>query len=129
MYKTMYELLTGYAPLTALVPVERIYETGSVEDHPEMPYVVLVWLPKVDKGRRNYTNAFEVHAHDERGSHARLRSICQAVKDRLDGVAQYQGSDGYITQCDYVGDGGEIYDSEAKTNLQFTSWEVVGRTI
>ena len=130
MYKTMYELLSSYAPLTDLVPVERIYETGSVEDSPEHPFVVLAWQPSFrGTPRQRFVRVFEVHAHDDRGSHARLREIMRAVRDRLESVTQYQGSDGWLTQCDFVGDGGELMDPETSTNLQFTSWQVVGRTI
>lgn len=125
----MYELLTGYAPLTALVPVDHIHETGSLEDHPELPFLVLAWQPSVQKASlRRFNRIFEVHAHDERGSHALLRQVMRAVADCLGGAAQYQGTDGWITQCDFIADGGELLDPETSTNLQFSTWEVVGRT-
>lgn len=129
MFKTMYELLATHAPLTALVPVERIYETGSLEDNPERPFLVLAWQPSVQSsvGARS-ARILEVHAHDNRGSQALLRAIMRVIKDRLEGVAQYQGTDGWVTQCDFVGDGGELMDPETSTNLQFTRWQVVGRT-
>jgi len=129
MYKTMYELLTGHAPLTALVPVERIYETGSVEDRPQTPFLVLAWQPSYQSSTRQpFQRQLEVHAHDERGSHALLRQVMAAVKTCLEGATQFQGSDGWITCCDFAGDGGELVDPETSTNLQFSSWRVVGRT-
>lgn len=129
MYKTMYELLTGHAPLTALVPVGRFYEAGSTEDRPYRPYVVIGWLPMLRKASGRFVRPCEVRVHDERGSYALIRDINEIVTALLGGVQQFQGSDGWLTQCSFTGDSGELVDQDTSTNLQFTSWEVVGRTI
>lgn len=128
MYKTMYELLTTHAPLTALVAVEKFYEAGSTADRPTRPYLVLGWLPDLQKPSGRYVGLFEVRAHDERGSYALLRQIQYTVKGLLENAMQYQGSDGWITQCGYAGNSGEIVDSDSNTNLISASFEVVGRT-
>ena len=128
MYKTMYELLTGHTPLTDLVPAERFYEAGSTQDRPLRPYLVLGWLPDLQKSSGRYVKLCEVRLHDERGSYALLRKIGFVINDLMVGVAQYQGSDGWLTECSYAGNSGEIVDPDSNTNLITTSWEVVGRT-
>lgn len=127
MYKAMYELLTGNAGVIALVPVQHFYESGSTEDRPLRPYIVIRWLPQLLKPSGNYTNPCEVRVHDEPGSYARIRDVQDAVRKCLKAVAQYHGSDGWLVQCDYAGDSGELTDPDSATNLQYTSWEVVGR--
>lgn len=124
----MYELLTTHTPLTALVAVEKFYEAGSATDRPIRPYLVLGWLPDLQKSSGRYVRLFEVRAHDERGSYALLRQVQAVVKTLLEGVEQYQGSDGWISQCAYAGNSGEIVDSDSNTNLITASFEVVGRT-
>lgn len=127
MYQAMYELLTGYSPLTAIVPTVNFYESGSTKDRPVRPYIVIGWLPQLRKASGRYASICEVRVHDEPGSYARIRQINGLVRALLNGVEQYQGSDGWLTQCSYNGDSGELVDTDAGTNLQFTSWEVVGR--
>lgn len=129
MYKAMYELLTTHAPLTDIVPAASFYEAGSTVDRPYTPYAVLGWLPELQKPSGRYVGLFEFRAHDERGSYARLRQIHAVVRDLLDNVMQYQGSDGWLTECSYAGNSGEIVDPDANTNLITASFEVVGRTI
>jgi hypothetical protein len=128
MYKAMYELLTTHAPLTALVPVEAFYEAGSTTDRPGRPYVVLGWLPQLQKASGRYASLFELRAHDERGSYTRLRQIHAVARDLMESVLQYQGSDGWLTECSYAGNSGEIVDPDSNTNLITASFEVVGRT-
>jgi hypothetical protein len=128
MYKTMYELLTGHAPLTDIVPVERFYEAGSTTDRPYSPYVVLGWLPDLQKASGRYVKLFELRVHDERGSYARSRQILAVARDLMESVLQYEGSDGWLTECSYAGDGGELVDPDTNTNLMTASFEVVGRT-
>lgn len=125
MYKAMYELLTGHAPLMALVP--SVYEAGSTEDRPTRPYIVIGWLPALRKASGRYVNLCEVRVHDDRGSYALIRQVNGIVRALLGGVVQYQGSDGWLAQCSYSGDSGELVDADAGTNLMTTTWEVVGR--
>lgn len=127
MYKAMYELLTTHAPLTALVPAEAFFEAGSTRDRPTRPYIVIGWLPALAKAGGRFVNICEVRVHDERGSYARIRQINGVVRALLNGVEQYQGSDGWLTQCSYSGDSGEQVDQDSNTNLQATTWAVVGR--
>jgi hypothetical protein len=127
MYKAMYELLIGHTPLTALVPVGNFYEAGSTKDRPHRPYIVIGWLPQLRKASGRYASVCEVRVHDERGSYARIRQVNNIVRALLLGVEQFQGSDGWLTQCSYAGDSGELVDTDANTNLHITSWEIVGR--
>lgn len=128
MYKTMYELLAAHAPLTALVPVDHFYEAGSTQDRPRKPFLVIGWLPDLLKASGRYARVCEVRVHDERGSYARIRSVNAVVTALMESVAQYQGSDGWLTACSYSGNSGELVDPDSNTNLMTTSWQVVGRT-
>jgi hypothetical protein len=128
MYKTMYELLAGHTPLTTLIPVDHMYGAGSTKDRPLRPYLVMGWLPDLQKSSGRYVKVYEVRVHDERGSYDRIRQVNRIVSALLLGVAQFQGSDGWLTECAYAGDSGELVDPDSNTNLMSTSWEVVGRT-
>lgn len=127
MQKAMYERLTTYAPLTALVAVQHFYAAGSTKDRPVRPYIVIGWLPELLKPGRGRTYPCEVRVHDERGSYERIRRINDVVREVLGALEQYHGSDGWLVQCDYAGDSGELVDPDTGTNLMYTSWAVVGR--
>lgn len=133
MRNTVHQLLTAQAGLVAVVPSDRWYQAGAVVDVPPRPFVVLRWLAPVGgNASGRFMRQLRLEIHDERGSYAR----CQAFlggPDKNNGVyavlsplLNYVGVDGRITQADYLGHSGDQEDQTYNTNMQFSSWRMIG---
>lgn len=133
MRKTIYAALTATTALTDIVPAARWYGAGAVVDVPVKPFVVLRWLAPVP-GATRWLNQLRVDVHDERGSYERIDALLGnpysggGIYDVLTGLVDYVGSDGRITQCDYLNHSGDQEDDVYLTNYKFTSWQVIGVT-
>ena len=125
MRKTMYQFLVAQAPLLAVVPVSRWYQAGSVVDVPVKPFVVLRWLAPVPLAA-GFGRQLRLDVHDTRGSYANIHAFNRAATAALKSVVDLVGVDGRITQCDFLGSGGDQEDDTYKTNYSFTSWQVIG---
>lgn len=95
-------------------------------DTPVRPFIVLRWLAPVSLDGGRFGEQVQVQVHDERGSYVRIDSILKLVQPVLEGVAQYVGSDGRITQCDYTGHSGDQENLDYGTNMKFSGWQVIG---
>jgi hypothetical protein len=133
MRATIHTLLTSTPALTAVVPSPRWYQAGSVVDNPYTPFVVLRWLAPVPGnviGR--FAKQLRVDVHDSRGSYANIEALLGSpdkgtgVYGVLSGLQNYVGSDGRITQADYLGHSGDQEDDVYGTNYKFSSWQVIG---
>jgi len=125
MRKTMYQFLVAQAPLLAVVPVSRWYQAGSVVDVPVKPFAVLRWLAPVPLAV-GFGRQLRLDVHDTRGSYANIDTFNRAATAALKSVVDLVGVDGRITQCDFLGSGGDQEDDTYKTNYSFTSWQVIG---
>lgn len=126
MRATVYGLLTGTPGLTDLVPAERWFEAGAVLDTPVKPFVVLRWLSPVPLSARSFGNQLRVEVHGERGDYTMLDDFNDEVVKVLGPLEQLVGSDGRVTQCDYLGHSGDQEHPEYRSNYKFTSWQVIG---
>jgi hypothetical protein len=124
--KALKEVLAANAPLVAALPANRWFAAGAVTDTPTRPFIVLRWLSPVSLDGGRYGEQLQVQVHDERGSYVRIEAVLKLVDPVLRGVAQYVGSDGRITQCDYTGHSGDQEDLDLGTNMKFSSWQVIG---
>lgn len=134
MRKTIHQLLTGSAPLTALIPTDRWLQAGNVTDVPRKPFAVLRWIAPVGgDAKGTFAHQLQVAIHDERGSYERIDRILGGpyrnggVYPLLKGVVDLLGVDGRVTQCDYLGDSGDQEDIDFKTNMKYSSWQIIGR--
>jgi hypothetical protein len=134
MRKTIYSALTSASALTAIVPIERWYEAGAVIDTPRRPFVVLRWIAPVPSASGRWLNQLRVDVHDQRGDYSRIEALLGnpysggGIYALLTGLTDYVGSDGRITQCDYLNHSGDQEDEDYKTNYKFSSWQVIGVT-
>lgn len=132
MQKTIHQLLTSTPALTVIVPAERWFRAGNVVDVPTRPFVVERWLAPVLLGSGRYARQLRVDVHDNRGSYVNIQALLgspdlySGLYGVLSGLADYVGVDGRITQCDYLGTGGDQEDDVYKTNYSFSSWQVIG---
>lgn len=131
MRATVHTLITTAPAIVAIIPPERWYQAGAVVDTPVKPFGVLRWLAPVPLAA-GFARQLRVDVHDVRGSYSRIEAVLGS-KDRNDGVyavlaplQQYVGVDGRISQCDFLGLGGDQEDETYGTNYSFSSWQVIG---
>jgi len=123
----MHNLLIAQSSLTAIVPAARFYQAGAVVDNPPKPFVVERWLaPVPGAAKQSYLYQLRVDVHDVRGSYSRIDQFIKALYPVLYAVSNFTGSDGRLSQCDFVGTGGDQEDATYGTNFSFSSWQVIG---
>ncbi len=133
MRATLYALLTSATSLTTKVPASRWYQAGNVVDSPVKPFVIIRWLAPVPSDARGlFLKQVRIEHHNQRGSYAPADAFLGSP-DRNDGlygvmagISQLVGSDGRITQADYLGHSGDQEDSTYLTNMKFSSWRLIG---
>lgn len=127
MRVTMHQLLIAQATLTAIVPSARWFQAGAVIDNPPKPFVVERWLaPVPSAAKQRYLHQLRIDIHDTRGSYSRIDSFLAALYPILSAVSNVTGADGRLTQCDFLGTGGDQEDITYQTNFSFSSWQVIG---
>jgi hypothetical protein len=133
MRATLHQLLVGTPALTTLVPAVRWYQAGNVVDNPVKPFVIIRWLaPVPSDARGKFLKQVRIEHHGTRGSYAPADTFLGSP-DRNDGlyavmagISQLVGTDGRITQADYLGHSGDQEDATYLTNMKFSSWRVIG---
>lgn len=133
MRKTVHQLLTAQAGLVAVVPADRWYQAGAVLDTPVKPFVVLRWLAPVQASvTTRYMRQLRVEFHDKRGSYVQSDAFL-GCPDKNNGVyavlsplVHFTGVDGRIAEATYLGHSGDQEDETYNTNMQFSSWRMIG---
>lgn len=135
MRKTIYQALVADSSLTAQIPTERWFQLGSVVDVPRKPFVILQWLSPVrGDAKGSFAHQLQVRVFDDRGSYTDIDRILGGphrsggVYAVLNGLVDFTGADGRVTQCDYLGTGGDDVDPDYKANTKYSSWQIIGRT-
>ena len=126
-------LILANSTLVAAIPPERWYAPGAVVDTPVKPFAVLRWLAPVQSAARgSFLRQLRVDVHDNRGSYVRIQQILGSP-DKNDGVYgvfsqafNHVGTDGRITEMNFLGHSGDQEDDVYKTNFMFSSWQVIG---
>lgn len=133
MRATVRNALISSPALLSQVPEERWYVPGAVIDNPPKPFVVLRWIaPVASVARGRFLKQLRVDVHDKRGSYSRIRQVLGSpdtgggVYGVLSGLLQHTGVDGRITECTYLGHGGDQEDETYGTSYSFSSWQVIG---
>ncbi len=125
MRQTLHQYLTAQTALTAIVPVGWWKQAGAVLDRPQKPFAVVRWLAPVGLAT-SFGHQLRIDVHDNRGSYARIDEFRRTIVPILSAVQDLVGVDGRVTQCDFLGHGGDQEDLDYNTNYGFTSWQVIG---
>lgn len=125
MRQTMHQYLLSQTALTAIVPAGSWKQAGAVIDNPPKPFVVVRWLAPVALAA-SFGRQLRLDVHDSRSSYQLIDAFNRAVQPILQGVQDLVGTDGRITQCDFLGTGGDQENEIYGTNFSFTSWQVIG---
>jgi hypothetical protein len=136
MRATIHQLLVGVPQLTAVIPPERWFQQGSVEDVPKLPFAVLKWLSPVRSDSGADLHQLQVVIYDKHGSYKRIDDLLGApykagtsIYTVLSGVMGLTGTDGYVAQADYLGHSGDDVDVDYKAGMKFSSWQIAGRSL
>lgn len=136
MRATIHQLLVGTGALTAVIPTERWYQFGAVEDNPKLPFAILKWLSPVRSNSGSDMHQLQVVIYDKHGSYKRIDDLLGdryksgvTVYSTLAGIAGLTGTDGYVAQADYLGHSGDDVDVDYKANKKFSSWQIAGRSL
>ena len=133
MRATVRDLILATPELMALIPAERWYAPGAVLDTPVKPFAVLRWLaPVASVARDRFRRQLRVDVHDERGSYNLIEEVLgnpdtgAGVCGLFQAVVNHTGSDGRITEMNFLGHSGDQEDETYLTNFKFSSWQVIG---
>lgn len=136
MRATIHQLLTGVPQLTAVIPTERWFQFGSVQDNPKLPFAILQWLSPVRSNSGSDMHQLQVRIYDKHGSYTLIDDLLGdrykagiTVYSTLAGIAGLTGPDGYVAQADYLGHSGDDVDVDYKAGVKFSSWQIAGRSL
>lgn len=123
------QLLENDSGLSLLgLPVDATYQANAVETPQIRPFIVIRWE---DRTRVFGTRGFDqvtVWVHDEPGDYTRIDRMLERIKAVLQSAIHVQGSDNRIlTQVDWVGDSGDLYDDGWATITKNAGFRVVSR--
>lgn len=124
--KTVWELLTTDAAITAVVPVERWYERSATQDTPQCPYAVLADLGTDPRAGGKFARLLGVYVHDERGNYGRIDTVLRLVRARLEAAEQYVGTDGRLVSAGFQSTSDDGFDDATATNTKNSVFRVVG---
>lgn len=124
----IWDQLTGYASLIAIVPVDQMYGAGAVEGIPaEKPFVILRFedhVPELMEGESEaaHSQNLTVWAHDLPGSYARIDTILGLILSALTGQVSEQSAIACVTQ----GSSGDLADDSYGTITRNASFRLLG---
>lgn len=132
----MRDLLIADAVLTAFIPAERWFQLGSVLDVPVKPFAILRWItPVAGDARGTYAHQLRVEIYESRGSYLKTDEAlggpyrAGGVYDILYNAFGVTGTDGYIAQADFLGNSGDDVNADYKSNMKYSSWQIIGREL
>lgn len=119
-----YQKLINDGPVTAIVPEDSIFGSGSLDSSPkDRPFIVLKLGVSV---RGPYPGALitelQVWAHDEPGDYLRIQSILEACQTALVGQVAEVGA----TSCRWSSDSQDLNDDGFGTIVRFSSYTLIG---
>lgn len=123
--ETVFTLLTTDAELQAEgIDVDSVWNIEAV-DNPDRgkPFLVTAWaeVPRPTHPAARRRNLL-VWAHDEGGDYSRIDRILERVRQLLVGTVHQGG----ITQVDWEGASGDLYDTGFRTITRNTGFRVIG---
>lgn len=111
-----------------------VYWTGSVDEHPVRPFIVLRNRGNLPgEFRKAKKRGYEVWVHDAPGSYSNINRILgliaaafessfpQLIWDELDNLVAA------VAQADWQSDSPDLQNEDLKTICRMSSWTVVGK--
>lgn len=127
----LFNLISTDATLHTLgYAASAVYASNAVDDPYTSKFIVIHWedvllsVPQRSIGPTNVTVWF----HDKERTYDDIDAALNRTKVLMDAVIHLPGSDGFtITQMDWQGDSGELFDDGYGTVTRTTSYRIVSR--
>jgi hypothetical protein len=113
-------------------PAAAVFASNAADDPPEQ-FVVIRWedMPSASLGGHDRSfgpQIITVWFHDHDRTYEKVSAGIDRVKAILDAAIHVPGVDGWtITQCDWQGDSGDLWDDGYRTVTRNTSYRIVAR--
>lgn len=94
------------------LPANAVFSAENVDTPEPRPFIVIRWQPVTPTFRTapSQSRPFEVYVYDKRGDYSRIDFLIARIKEVLTSIKAQQTGTGWITQVDWIGDGGDGYD-------------------
>lgn len=118
------------------LPAGAVYQANTVDtpaevEQPGQPFIVIKWSDQQSAeyaSRRlpSQPSLLDIWCYHAAGDYSTIDLILKRLQVMMDGVAGQQTDTGWITQIDWVGNGGDNYDDVYKAIVRTATFRVVG---
>lgn len=124
-----YSRLTGYAPLTAVVPATRISSSGGAST-PATPFIVIrnriITRPFWESPARQ--GGFTIHVHDQPDSYVRIDQIGKLVEEAVEPGVPGSWNAYWLSTLENLGWSEDLRDDHYGTATRFVTYGLTYRT-
>jgi len=104
------------------------YAANAVDTVEERPFIVMRWEENVRAFDTRGVQGLTVWVNDNLGDYTRIDACLEVIKRLLTNMVHVAGSDGRtITQIDWSGDSGDLWDDGYHTIARNAGFSVVSR--
>jgi hypothetical protein len=112
------------------LPADAVYSAENV-DTPDTtkPFIIIRWTDRqsnfVARRAPSRENLVDFWVYDKRGDYTRIDRMLARISALMDAVVAQPTETGWITQIDWVGDGGDNYDDVWKAIARTATYRVI----
>lgn len=104
------------------------YAANAVDTPPERPFIVMRWEENVRSFSDRGVQGLTVWVNDQLGDYTRIDQMIHIIKKLLTDMVHVAGDDGRtVTQIDWSGDSGDLWDDGYHTIARNAGFSVVSR--
>lgn len=113
------------------VPIERIFQIGSVEKKPETLFIVYRLsgdFPTVTRRSPARRVSLEIWVHDQPGDYSRIDGILKQIEATFDAVVHASAAEGeWVSTADFESRSPDLNDDGFGTICKMTNYSLIGR--
>lgn len=113
------------------VPIERIFQAGSVDEKPETPFIVYRFagnFPSVTRRSSARRTSCEIWVHDKPGDYSVIEGILNKIESTFDAVVHASAVGGEsVSTADFESRSPDLNDDGFGTICKMTNYSLIGR--